>query len=102
MARGWKALLTAAVVLAGSPQLAAAKATATPSAQPPAGHVTSSGAPHAATGDQPVPPTGPGQPVAHSRRAEREAKRAARQLQRQMRRQEQQEGAPQQAAPDSD
>jgi hypothetical protein len=48
----------------------------------------------------PAAPTGPGQPVGHSRRAEREAKRAARKLQRQMRRQEQQEGT-QQPAPDA-
>ncbi len=109
MARGWKTLLTAAAVLAGSLQLADPASAAVsafggrgtvPPAEPAGVRVVASGTPHAATGNQPVPPAIAGQPAGHSRRAEREAKRAARKLQRQMRRQEQQEGT-QQPAPDA-
>ena len=110
MARRWKTLLTAAVVLAGSLQLADTASAAVsafdgrgavPPAEPTGVRVAASGTPHAATGNQPAPPAIAGQPAGHSRRAEREAKRAARKLQRQMRRQEQQEGTQQQPAPDA-
>jgi hypothetical protein len=110
MARGWNALLTIAVALAGSLLLVDAEAAVEPPgvhgasapAQPPGLRVAASGSSHAATGSQTAPPIVPGQPVGHSRRAEREAKRAARKMQRQMRRQEQQqEGTQQQTAPDA-
>ena len=109
MARGWTALLTVAVALAGVVFLADAEAAVEPlggrgmasSAPPSVLRVAATGTSHAATGNPPAPPTGPGQPAGHSRRAEREAKRAARKLQRQMRRAEQQEGSQQQTAPDA-
>jgi hypothetical protein len=108
MARGWNALLTAAVVLAGSLQLADAEAAvmnqraapdAVRSVQSPVVLAAASGSPHPTTGNPAVPPAVPGQPPGHSRRAEREAKRAARKLQRQMRKQEQQQGTSEQATP---
>ena len=93
----WKGLLTAAVVLAGSPTLVDAAVANPPDArslpqtvQPPAVRIAS-GSPHAATGVPASPPAVAGQPVGHGRRAEREAKRAARKLQRRMRKQQEQQ-----------